>query len=295
MNSTRKTRVIFFGTPDFVIPVLTILASNFDLVGVVSAPDMIEGRKRLLTPSPVSRYVSTHLPTVPLLRPDVLKDNADFLRELETLAPEIAIVAAYGRILPSDVLNLHKYGALNVHPSLLPKYRGTSPIQTALKNGDDKTGVTLIKMDEKMDHGPIVAQWEYEVKSTDTFASLHELLFNQAAERLPEIITGFITGEIAPLPQNDTQATFCKRITRDDGFFSLDTPPSPSELDRLIRAYYPWPTAWTRMSLGGEEKIVKFLPEKRIQVEGKNSMPIKDFLNGYPEKKEEIKGILGEI
>lgn len=288
-----KQKIVFFGTPDFVIPVLQSVYDHFDLVGVVTAPDTIQGRKKVLTPSPIKQFTLLHYPKLPVLTP--LQFNSETIQQLYNLKPTLFIVAAYGKIIPQSILDIPKYGSINIHPSLLPKYRGTSPIQNAILNGDDTTGVTVIKMDARMDHGPILAQWEKPITPEDTFGSLHEALFKEAAEKLPEIISQYVSGEITPQPQDDTQATYCDKITKEDGYFSLDNPPDPVTLDRMIRAYYPWPTAWTKLQMAnGKSQIVKFLPERKVQVEGKNVVTVKEFLNGYPELRGEIQKLLGE-
>jgi len=284
-------RIIFFGTPEFVIPVLKSLASNFELVGVVTTPDVIQGRKKLLTPSPVKQYTTQHL-SIPALTFQQFSNET--MQQLHDLNPDLLVVAAYGKIIPQSILNVPKNGALNIHPSLLPKYRGPSPIQTALLNGDKTTGVTVIKMDEKMDHGDIVSQWQVGINTQDTFASLHTSLFEDAAKKIPSIINEFITKKINPTPQDEASATFCKMITRESGYFDSENPPSPEKVDNMIRAYYPWPSAWTRLQMAnGKWQMAKFYPEKIIQMEGKKPMTMKEFLNGYPELKQQLEKLLG--
>lgn len=288
-----KTRIVFFGTPDFVIPVLKKLIDNFTVVGVVTAPDTIQGRKKLLTSSPVKQFALQH--NIPVLQPEKLRpfrEGSTPVVEIENWKLKIPqadlyVVAAYGKIIPQSILEIPKNGALNIHPSLLPKYRGTSPIQATLLNGDSMSGITIIKMDEKMDHGPILAQWEIPINPTDTFSSLHHSLFKDAAEGLSGVITDFLNNKITPTAQDEAEATFCEKITRESGYFDSENPPDPQTLDRMIRAYYPWPTTWTRVKLkNGEEKIMKLFPEGKIQMEGKNIVTMKEFLNGYPELKQ---------
>jgi len=192
---------------------------------------------------------------------------------------DLCIVAAYGRILTKDELNKPKYGCINVHPSLLPKYRGASPIQAAILNGDKVIGVTIIKMDEKVDHGPILYQETLEFSNSDNFDILSKKMFQRAADILPKIIEEFIQGKIKPYGQNHPLGSFCPKLTRESGYFPIDSPPDSQTLDRMIRAYYPWPGVWTKWN----NKIVKFLPEGKIQMEGKKPVFKKDFLNGYPD------------
>lgn len=275
-----KLKIIFFGTPAFVLPVVESIKQSFDLVGIVTTPDTIQGRKKILTPSPVKEYGQTN--NIPVFT--FQQFNTETATQLIVLQPDLFVVAAYGRIIPLSIINIPKYGAVNIHPSLLPKYRGPSPIQSALLNGDGKTGVTLIKIDEKMDHGPVLIQWAIDLTPTDTFANLHASMFEEAAERLSQAITDYTTGKIQPKPQDDAKATFCSLITRESGYFDYNNPPSTVQLDRMVRAYFPWPNAWTKINTKNDvDRIVKLLPENKIQFEGGKVMPIEDAVNGYPE------------
>lgn len=198
---------------------------------------------------------------------------------------DLAVVAAYGQILTTQQLETPKYGCINVHPSLLPKYRGSSPIQTAILNGEKQSGITIIKMDEKVDHGPIIYQEEMELSSSDNFHTLSKKMFLRASQILPQIMTDFISGKINPIPQDHSKATYTKHFTKKDGYFDINNPPAAEILDRMIRAYYHWPGVWTRFrpsGSSGQAKIVKFLPGGLLQMEGKKAVSFKDFLNGYP-------------
>ena len=189
---------------------------------------------------------------------------------------DLAVIAALGKILTKKELNTPKYGCINIHPSLLPKYRGPSPIQAAILNGDQTSGITIIQMDANIDHGPIIYQERLDLSDIDNFATLSKKMFQRSADILPKIIEDFVAGKIKPYGQNHAKASFCPILKREDGYFDIDKP--PEQLDRMIRAYYPWPTAWTRWN----NKIVKFLPNQILQMEGKKAIPLKDFLNGYP-------------
>lgn len=189
---------------------------------------------------------------------------------------DLAVVAAYGKILSKMELNTPKYGCINVHPSLLPKYRGPSPIQSAILNGDKISGISIIKIDEEIDHGSIIYQEQLELSDSDNFDTLSKKMFASAAEVLPKIIEDFIQDKIKSVTQNHNLATYCKELKKEDGYFEIDNPP---DLGRKIRAYYPWPSVWTRW----ENKIVKFLPGNMMQMEGKKVISLKDFLNGYPD------------
>lgn len=294
-------KIIFFGTPSFVIPVLQSLTNNFDVVGVITAADSIQGREKILTPSPVKQFSLENYPSLPVLTPqqfntETASNAARAMQQLSELNPDLFVVAAYGKIIPQSILEIPKNGALNIHPSLLPKYRGPSPIQTALLHGDEKTGVSIIAMDAKMDHGPIVSQWETAISPNDTFESLHNSLFQDAADRLSAIITEYMDGKSIPVEQDEAQVTFCKMITRESGYFDSSNPPSQEKLALMIRAYFPWPTAWTKIKIkNNEERIMKLLPGGRIQMEGKNVMGMKEFLNGYPELKPLLQQLLSTL
>jgi|SRR3989344_2504327 len=199
---------------------------------------------------------------------------------------DLAVIAAYGHILTKTELQKPKYGSINVHPSLLPKYRGPSPIQSAILNGDKTSGITIIKIDEEVDHGPIIYQETLELSDMDNFEVLSKKMFQRSAEILPKIIEDFIAGKITPQPQDHTKTTHCEILTRESGFFDINTPPDSQTLDRMIRAYHPWPGVWTQFRPSGSKgqaKIVKFLPEGLLQMEGKKAISVKDFLNGYPD------------
>jgi methionyl-tRNA formyltransferase len=165
---------------------------------------------------------------------------------------------------------------------LLPKFRGPSPVPATILSGDKTTGVTIIKMDEQMDHGPIVFTKEISLSGQEDFIELINKLFQLGGELIVEIIPDFIVGKISLKEQDHEKATYCKMMKKEDGYFDINNPPSPEILDRMIRAYTPWPGVWTKWNLNGKEKMVKFLPRNLMQMEGKKILPRKDFLNGYP-------------
>lgn len=201
---------------------------------------------------------------------------------------DLAILVAYGKIIPAEILSKPKFGFVNVHPSLLPKYRGPSPIQTAILEGDKETGVTIIKLDQEVDHGPILAQKEIEIAGDDTHESLTEKTGQAGSKLLVEILPRYLSGKIKPQEQNHANATFTEKIIKADGFINLENPPSAKALDLMIRAYFPWPAIWTKTELNGKLKIIKFLPKGLIQIEGKNPMTKEEILNGYPTLKPQI-------
>lgn len=271
MNN-KNLKIIFFGTPDFVVPVLQALVEQFQVVAVVTAPDKKVGRKQVLTPSPVKEFSQGPC----IFTPEKL--DQELVEELKKLQPDLFVVAAYGKLLPSQVIEIPQYGSLNIHPSLLPKYRGPSPIQSAILNGDQVSGVSILVVDEKMDHGPVISTKEISISDIDTFDSLSKKLFEEGAKILVEIIPNFISRKIKPVEQNHQKATFTKMVTKEDGYFDINNPPSSEQLDKMIRAFYPWPNVWTKWN----EKVVKFYPEGLVQMEGKKPIKLEDFLRGYP-------------
>lgn len=245
-------RIIFFGTPDFVDPVLKTLEENFDVILAVRKPEQF---------------------------------NNLAIKRLQELKPDLFVVASFGKILSKEILDIPKLGAINIHPSLLPKYRGPSPIQTAILNGDKNTGVTIIKMDEKVDHGPILFQTEEEILESDTFETLAKKLFAKAAENLPNTISNYELMPTNVTKQDDSKPTFTKLLTRESGLIDMYNLPDKQTLELMIKAYHPWPGVWTKTSINDKLLTIKLLPEQKIQVEGKKPMNYKDFVNGYPSGK----------
>lgn len=263
MTKIENLKIIFFGSDQFVAQVLEKLIIGFDVVGVVTSKD-----------SAILKIAEKE--KIKTFTPEKLDEK--FNSELTTLNSELIVVASYGKIIPSYILDTPKYGAINIHPSLLPKYRGPSPVPTTILNGDAETGVTLIKMDAEMDHGPIILANKIKLSGQENYQELVTKLFQLGIEGLIKIVPDFIEGTVKLQEQNHKKATYCQRMTKDDGYFDIDTPPSPKLLDRMIRAFYPWPGVWTKWN----NKIVKFYPNKKIQMEGKNILSLKDFSNGYP-------------
>lgn len=223
----------------------------------------------------------------------------DFIEQIKNSNPTIGILASFGEVIPTEVLKAFPKGILNIHPSLLPKYRGPTPGQTTILNGDEETGVTIIKMDEKIDHGPIVVQEKEHVESTDTGKSLYLRLFKKGTILLSNIIEQYSDESIEIKEQDDLQATYTKPLKREDGFINfceyLKNENFKLEIGRKIRAFHPWPGVWTKVKLNDQKTIVKFLPKNKIQVEGKNPMSFKDFLNGYPNAPEDLKKLLASL
>jgi methionyl-tRNA formyltransferase len=273
-------KIIFFGTPEYVVPILSKLAKVHEIVAVVTQPPMPVGREQFKKYSPVDDWA--HKRDVPIF--------FDFEKPFPEA--ELGVCAAYGKIIPKSVIDLFKFGILNIHPSLLPKYRGASPINEAIKNGDPECGVTIIKMDEKMDHGPIVTFFKDEILADDTTESLRERLFERSADVLIQLIPAYVSGKVKPKEQNHSEATFTKILTREDGLISLKEK-KPEEIERFLRAMSPWPGVWTYVKLNPKEgqkrlKILETHVEEgkmvldKVQLEGKNEVSWKQFKEGYP-------------
>lgn len=275
-------KIIFFGTPEFVIPVIEKLRDQHTVIALVTTPDQKVGRKQLVTPSPVSTYGETH--AIPVFKPEKL--TTAVLESLKELVPDLIVVASYGLIIPQSFIDLPRFGAINIHPSLLPKFRGASPIQATLLSGDAVGGVTVIQMDQELDHGPIIAQETYSIQPTDTTESLLPVLFTRGVEIFLDSLEAYTTKTLIPTIQDDSQATFCTRFTKEDGYITIEQLPDAATIDRMIRAFTPWPGVWTKLHIRGQELRVKLLPKQMLQVEGKNKVTVKEFLNGYPELRE---------
>ena len=252
-------KIIFLGTSEFGAIVLEELCkSKHKPILVVTVQDKPVGRKQVLTPSPVK--VIAQKRKIPVEQPDKIRN---LKLEIRNLKPDLGIVAAYGNLIPKDMLDIPKYGFINVHPSLLPKYRGPSPIQYAILNGDQETGVTIILVDEKMDHGPILAARELEFSifnfqfsnksqtsnSKITYKQLHDKLAALGADLLIETIPRWLNDEIKPVPQDESKATYTKILKKEDG--RLDWRKTAEEIERQVRAFNPWPgthTFWQAMN-----------------------------------------------
>lgn len=268
-------KVVFFGSSRYVVPVVQMLHNYFDLTLVVTTE---QGSQ-----DPIPFYCKTKKINFMSVRKSADLISAYQIREANA---SIAVVADFGLIIPEGTIKDFPLGIINIHPSLLPKYRGPSPVQGAILNGDKITGVTIIQLDKYMDHGPIIDSKKEEIKPDDTAKSLYERLFKIGTGLLQEILQKYETQTVNLTPQDHKQATFTKMLTRDDGFIDFKTFFANKEFfDKIIRAYYPWPGVWTRLRLSydGQAKTTKFLPNKRIQVEGGREMEYKDFINGYPD------------
>jgi methionyl-tRNA formyltransferase len=234
-------RIVFMGSPEFALPSLKSLIENrYTVVGVVTQPDQPAGRGRKLTPPPV-KTLAVEL-NLPIIQPQKLR-MPGVIEQLRTWAPDIIIVVAFGQILPKEVLDLPKFGCINVHASLLPRWRGAAPIQAAILHGDHETGVTIMKMDSGLDTGPILKQKSIPIEPDDTAGSLSKRLSQLGSELLIETLPLYLHGELTPQPQDDAKASYAPMLKKADG--ELDFSKPASLLARQVRAFNPWPGAFT--------------------------------------------------
>jgi methionyl-tRNA formyltransferase len=235
--------IVFLGTPTFAVASLKRLAADgYRIAAVVTQPDRPAGRNRLPRSSPV-KAAARDL-SLPVLQPPNLRDP-DFIEGLRRLAPEVMVVAAYGEILRQNVLEIPARGVLNVHPSLLPRWRGASPIPAAILAGDERTGTSIMLMDAGMDSGPLLAQTDVPIRDEDTTLSLSHTLADLGADLVARTLPRWLSGELSPEPQNEELATYCPLLRKEDGAIDWHLP--ATEIWRRVRAYNPWPSAYTQL------------------------------------------------
>ncbi len=275
--------IVFFGTGKYVLPILETLKSSYEIPLVLTTEKSDS--------EPVSKFAQEN--GIKLI--SVAKFDEDVDSEIKKTGAEVAVLAYFGMILPKQILKLFPKGIINVHPSLLPKYRGPTPGQTALLNGDKTTGVSIIRLDQEVDHGPILVQQEVEILPNDTASTLYERLFKIGSQILAKTLPKYLSGKLKSTEQGHSKATLTKTLMRDSGFIDIASPPAVEEIENMIKAYFPWPGVWTKATINNKLSIIKFLPERRIQVEGGKPMSYKDFLNGYPKLQPELVGLLEKL
>lgn len=243
-----RTRIVFMGTPDFAVPSLKQLIMqgperDWQIVGVATQPDRRAGRGKKIMGSPVKAVAQAH--DIPVMQPVGLRRAPDAQAALAALAPDLLVVAAYGLILPQSVLDLPRFGAINVHASILPTYRGASPITAALLDGRDETGITIMLMDAGMDTGPVLAQASQPILPRDTTATLATRLAHQGGELLVDTLPRWLAGNLAPIDQAELPGavSICRLIKKEDGRIDWSLP--AAQIERMTRAYTPWPSAYT--------------------------------------------------
>jgi methionyl-tRNA formyltransferase len=304
--SVPPWRIVFFGTPSFALPTLRgLLEGPDEVVGVITQPDREKGRGRRIVISPIKELALQH--GLPVLQPEKVKEEA-FQEALSGLQPDLFVVVAYGQILPNPVLNIPKYGAVNVHASLLPRYRGAAPIAWAILRGEEGTGVTTMVMDEGMDTGDILLQTEVPIGDEETCENLHDRLGSLGAQLLLKTLEKMKAGDIRAIPQDHSKATYAPPLKKENGH--IDWRKGAAEIDRQVRAFNPWPGAFTkwgdrllkiyrgeireRTPAGKPGAVVwvgsdfieveagkdSYLIEE-IQLEGRKKMTIREFLSGH--------------
>lgn len=304
-------KVVFMGTPEFAVPIVKLLNDNYEVVGVVTQPDKMVGRKKIMTPPPV-KVVSEEL-GLKVFQPRHIKEDYQPILDLK---PDLIVTCAYGQILPEEILNYPKYGCINVHASLLPKLRGGAPIHHAIIDGYKETGITIMYMSKKMDQGDILTQVKTEIRDDDTLGTLQYKLSEMAKDLLKATIPLLIDKKIVPLKQNEEEATYGYNISREEE--KIDFNKTCEEVDRQVRGLNPVPACYTTIDgkrlkvydvrfgdkyypntengtivnfhhdgfsvvCGGKELVITDLA-----LEGKRRCAAKDFLNGV--SKEELKG-----
>ncbi len=295
-------KIVFMGTPDFAAPSLKALMDAHEVVGVVCQPDRPAGRNRRPRQSPIKRLALSS--GIPLLQPKRIGEGPA-LETLRAWGADVHVVAAYGQILPQTLLDLPRQGTVNVHASLLPRWRGAAPIQAAIRAGDRESGITIMLLDAGLDTGPLLAKRALPLAADETGQSLHDKLAQLGAALLLESLPRYLSGELDPQPQDDALATFAPRIKKEEG--RIDWTTSAAAIERLTRAFTPWPGTYTYWN-GAQLSIVAgrkragqaeagrvmaidggiaigageglFIPTT-LQLAGKRRLPAADFVNGY--------------
>lgn len=293
--------IVFMGTPDFSVPVLKQLIQHHTVIGVVTQPDRPAGRNRQIQPSPVKQVALEA--GIAVFQPEKLR-RAEAIEALKKWSPDVYVVAAFGQILPQAVLDIPPMGSINVHASLLPRWRGAAPIQAVIRAGDGESGVTIMKMDAGLDTGPMLAKCAIPLAPDETGASLHDKLAALSAELLIETLSGYLSGVIQPQPQDDTLSTYAPMIQKEEG--QIDWTQEAAAIERLIRAFTPWPGTYSLWN-GEQIKILSsvitngsaepghvietregiavgtgkdLLLLRQVQLSGRKALPVEEFARG---------------
>ena len=301
-------RIVYMGTPDFAVEALEVLAASHEVVAVVSQPDKPKGRKMELAMPPVKETAMKY--NIPVYQPVKVKNNTEFLETLKGINPDVIVVVAFGQLLPKEILELPKYRCINIHASLLPKYRGAAPIQWAVIDGEEETGVTTMLMDEGLDTGDILEQKTIRLAEDETGGSLFDKLAKLGGELILSTLEGLENNTITPVSQRQESSNYAKMLTKELG--NLDFLMDAASLERLIRGLNPWPSAYTHWngktlkiwkamvvesecmsenSIGTVVHVSKDsfviqtkecgLCVQELQLEGKKRMDCGTFLRGY--------------
>lgn len=270
----RPIKIIFMGTPDFAVPTLCALdQSDYQVTLVVTQPDRPKGRGRKISPPPV-KHTSMDLGYI-IHQPESINDE-NLVLNIKKLKPDFLVVVAFGHILNRNILEIPQYGAINLHASILPRYRGPAPIQWSVINGDKETGVTTMFMDEGMDTGDILLTSKEKILDSDTSASLHDKLAQRGADLMLETIQQLLDNRVHPIPQNHTRATYAPMLNKNTG--KIDWSLSASKISSLVRGVTPWPGAFTFH----QKNRLKILSVKSLKSESDN--PPGHILQGYPDE-----------
>lgn len=296
-------KVVFMGTPEFAVPPLRALLAHHDVIGVITQPDRPAGRGRGVTVSPVKAVALES--GVPIFQPHKIR-RPEAIAELKQMIPDLYIVAAFGQILPQTVLDIPPHGSVNIHASLLPRWRGAAPIHAAVRAGDAESGVTIMKMDAGLDTGPMIRARAIPIESGETGQSLHDKLAQLGADLLIETLPGYLDGSLVPVAQPEDGVTIAPRIAKEEGRIDWNQP--AIAIERLIRAFTPWPGTFTTWNgqivkilsasvLSGSAqhgRVVRrdstvaigtgdgLIAPTRVQLEGRSAAAIEDFVRGYP-------------
>jgi len=304
-----KPNIVVWGTPKLTVAIAESLLNWAHINYIITTPDTTQGRKKILTPSPLKIFAQTH--NIPVFSPDKL-NTPDTISLLQGLKADIWLVIAYGKIISQDILDIMHNKILNIHPSLLPQYRGPAPIHASLRNGDATTAVSLMQLDNLMDHGPIIAQQNIDIASTDTYIELEQKIIQVSAKLLLDYLPPFLAGQIIPQQQNHSKASIVSMVKKQDGQINWQNHTAQNIIN-LYRAYLDWPQVYTYLNTGKKvifERVelevnnsIKLKPGyweldtsnnkliigtidgnivvTQLKVEGKNSIVPKSFANGY--------------
>ncbi len=259
-------KIVFFGSPDSALPSLErILEAGHKIALIITQPDKPSGRGRKLTPSPVKKFALAH--NIACYQPLKIRKDPEAVQIIKKINPDLNIVVAYGQLIPASIIYIPQYDSLNVHFSLLPKYRGASPVQWALLKGEKKTGITIFKLDEKMDEGDILSQKEVDIYPQERAGELEARLAQIGAELLLETISKI--DQIKPIPQDHSQATYAPRLRKEDGRINWSI--NALLIERQVRAFHPWPSAFTFL----QDKRIKIIKGKKL-----NYKPVSNLSSG---------------
>ncbi len=295
-------KIVFMGTPDFALPSMKGLIAAHEVCAVVTQPDRPAGRKNQLRQSPVKRLALSA--GIPVFQPKRIREP-EAINALTVVDADLFVVVAFGQILPEALLDLPRHGTINVHASLLPRWRGAAPIQAAIRAGDKESGITIMLLDAGLDTGPLLAKRPLKLARDETGKSLHDRLSLLGADLLVETLPRYLAGKITPRCQDDTLATYAPQINKEDG--EIDWTTSALDIERLVRAFTPWPGTYTRWK-GKQLKVISGRPDdgqapagqvvehggaiaigtgqglyhpSELQISGKKRLKIADFINGH--------------